>query len=460
MSTPQRIRVDRLVSELGGRAGGEFLFGGVPVSGLAAAAGTPFYAYNGDWLLQRLRLVRRALGPETSLFYSLKANPSLALCQLIAQEGAGAELASIGELLLAERAGFSPENIIFAGPGKTDEELETAVAMSIATINAESAGEIERLALIAEQRRTVARVSLRVNPLAQLKGAQMRMGGGPQQFGIDEEQVPAVVELFLDHPHLELVGIHVYAGTQMADVPAVLANCENTLALGRELARQLRRPLRELDFGGGFAVPYFENSPDFDLDAFSSGYRELIAGASLEPAFQGTRFIVELGRYLVAEAGVYVTRVLDVKTSRGKRYVITDGGMNHHITATGNFGQVFRKAYPIAVLNRLDDGALAPAAVAGPCCTPLDVLGQNIDLPDVAPGDLVGVFCSGAYGYSASSLYFLSHPTPAEVLVLRGEAHLLRRAGRPDQVLEGQEPLGAVPLRAGRPAALPGGQGA
>ena len=441
MST-QAEKATRLRAVLGDGKSSELLFGQARVSELASEATTPFFAYSGDAVVAKIAQLRQALGPETEIFYSIKANPSLGLCQVIAREGVGAELASIGELLLAKKAGFAPEKIIFAGPGKTDEELETAAVMGIAAINAESAGEIERLAEIAARLGVVARVALRVNPAAALKGAQMRMGGGPQQFGIDEEQVPEVLDRFAGHPNLQFTGLHVYAGTQLFDTAAILANCENTLEVGRAISERIEQPLQEVDFGGGFGVPYFENSPEFDLEGFGRGYRDLIEEAKARPEFKGARFIIELGRYLVAEAGVYVTRVVDVKRSRGKKYIVTDGGMNHHITATGNFGQVFRKAYPVALVNRMDSPIEEPAAVVGPCCTPLDVLGQNIDLPGVGVGDLIGVFYSGAYGYSASSLAFLSHPTPAEVMVFRGKTHILRKGGRPDQVLEGQLPIG------------------
>ncbi len=442
MST-QKAKVDHLTAVMSGGSGGgdELLFGTTPVSALADQVSTPFYAYSGDAIEARINRLRSALGSDTEIFYSLKANPSLGICQLMANKGVGAELASIGELLLAKKAGFAPEMIIFAGPGKSMEELETSITMGISAINAESAGEIERIAEIAARHGTVARVSLRVNPAAALKGAQMRMGGGPQQFGIDEEQVPGILDRFSGHPNLQFVGIHVYAGTQMTDAEAILANCRNTLEVGRAVSERIEQPLQELDFGGGFAVPYFENSPEFDLDLFAAGYRELIKEAKGETAFAGTRFIIELGRYLVAEAGVYVTRVVDVKWSRGKKYIVTDGGMNHHITATGNFGQVFRKSYPIAALTHLHGDMEDPAAVVGPCCTPLDILGQNLELPAVETGDLIGVFYSGAYGYSASSLAFLSHPTPAEVMVYRGNTHVLRKQGRPDQVLDGQIPV-------------------
>jgi diaminopimelate decarboxylase len=206
-----------------------------------------------------------------------------------------------------------------------------------------------------------------------------------------------------------------------------------------------------VDFGGGFGVPYFEKMEEFDLERFGEGYGQLLASYRSDPRLAGCRFVFELGRYLVADAGVYVTRVVDVKEMKGKTFVTTDGGMNHHLTATGNMGQVFRKAYPILNLSRAgaSTGEEEGVALAGPCCTPLDMFGTNIPLEDPRPGDLIGVFYSGAYGYSASNLGFLSHPTPAEVLLWQGEARLLRPVGKPEDVLRDQEPLPAPERESG-----------
>jgi diaminopimelate decarboxylase len=429
------------LASLLGKGENELTFGTVPVSQIAAQVGTPFFAYGGDALLARLRHVKAALGSETELYFSLKANPSLGLCQLVAREGIGAELASIGELLLAQRAGFKPQNVIFAGPGKTDHELKEAVAWGIESVNVESTGELLRLAGFAKAAGKTARASLRINPKNQVKGSQMRMGGGHTQFGIDEELVPDAIAAVRANPHVSIVGIHVYVGSQIFDVDALLAHCSLVIDMAAAVAEQSGKPIETIDFGGGFAVPYFDNSQDFDLAAFAKGFASLVQQARLTRGLETFRPIIELGRYLVAEAGVYVTKVIDLKSSRGVTYAVADGGMNHHITATGNFGQVFRKPYPVAVLNRMTQACSTPFAVVGPCCTPLDVLGAKIDLPALAIGDLVGVFYSGAYGYSASSLMFLSHPTPAEVLILDDKVHVLRDAGAPDQVLVGQRGL-------------------
>jgi diaminopimelate decarboxylase len=281
-------------------------------------------------------------------------------------------------------------------------------------------------------------VGVRINPSFALLGAQMRMGGGPQQFGIDQEQVPALVDEYRDDPTIRIVGLHVYTGTQIFDVDQLAAHCQDILDLACGTADRLGRPLRLVDLGGGFGVPYFERAVEFDLPAFGAKYQRLLAPYQRDARLSGTRFVVELGRYLVAAAGLYVARVVDVKRSRGKTYVVTDGGMNHQIMATGNFGQVFRKPYPVTALNRLATAPTERVTVVGPCCTPLDVFGNDLAFPGVEVGDLVGVFYSGAYGYSASSLAFLSHPTPAEVLVWRGQRYLLRPPGTFDQVLQGQ----------------------
>jgi diaminopimelate decarboxylase len=430
--------------DLADRFGGgtdEFAPAGVPISEIAERYGTPFYLYHGEMVSGRVSRVREALGTEVS--YSLKANPSLGVCQLIArQHEAGAEVASSGELAVALAAGFEPRDIVFAGPGKTDEELEHAVEEGIFAVNVESLNEIERLAKIAGRMGKRAGVGLRINPTAQLMGSGMRMGGTVGQFGMDQTDLVEAVEKTLSHPELELRGVHVYTATQVFEVEPLLEHCRNILEIALEAADASGAPLQMIDFGGGFGVPYFEKTSEFDLDTFAEGFRELLDGYRPDPRLGGCRFLFELGRYLVADAGVYVTKAVDVKDMRGKTFVVTDGGMNHHLTATGNMGQVFRKAYPLLNLTRMSAVPEEGVAVAGPCCTPLDSFGTNIPLADPEVGDLIGVFYSGAYGYSASNLGFLSHPKPAEVLLLDGEAHLLRAGGKPEDVLEGQRALG------------------
>jgi diaminopimelate decarboxylase len=366
------------------------------------------------------------------------------VCQLIAREReAGAEVASSGELAVALAAGFAPEDIVFAGPGKTDDELRRVVEAGIFADNVESLGEIDRLAEIAREMGREIGVGLRINPDAQLMGSQMRMGGTVGQFGMDQAELEEAVAKTLSHPELILRGVHVYTATQVFEVEPLLEHCRNIFEVALEAADYAGGPLQMIDFGGGFGVPYFEKMSEFDLASFGEGFRELLDAYRSDPRLEGCRFLFELGRYLVADAGVYVTRAVDVKQTRGKTFVVTDGGMNHHLTATGNMGQVFRKSYPLLNLTRMSGVPEEGVAVAGPCCTPLDLFGSNIPLADPEVGDLIGVFYSGAYGFSASNLGFLSHPAPAEVLLWRGEAHRLRAGGKPEDVLDGQEPLGS-----------------
>jgi diaminopimelate decarboxylase len=424
----------------GGAADGEFAPSGVPISQVARNYGTPFYLYHGEMIVDRVRRVKEALGTEVS--YSLKANPSVGVCQLIAREvGTGGEVASSGELVVARAAGFEPEDIVFAGPGKTDDELRMVVEEGIFADNVESLNEIDRLATIAKNIGRRIGVGLRINPAAQLMGSQMRMGGTVGQFGIDQAELEEAIRKTLSHPELILRGIHVYTATQVFEVEPLLEHCRNILEIALEAADYAGQPLQMIDFGGGFGVPYFEKMVEFDLGTFGEGFRELLESYRSDPRLSGCRFLFELGRYLVADAGVYVTRAVDVKQMRGKTFVVTDGGMNHHLTATGNMGQVFRKSYPLLNLSRLSGVPEEGVAVAGPCCTPLDLFGSNIPLAEPEVGNLIGVFYSGAYGFSASNLGFLSHPAPAEVLLWGGEAHLLRPPGRPEDALSGQEAL-------------------
>src|SRR5918998_908926 len=266
-----------LAERLGGERDGEFAPSGVLISEIAREYGTPFYLYHGETIVERVRRVREALGTEVS--YSVKANPSLGVCQLIASEReAGAEVASSGELSVARAAGFEPEDIVFAGPGKTDDELRRAVDEGIFAVNVESLGEIDRLAGIAREAGKTIGVGLRINPEAQLMGSGMRMGGTVGQFGMDQAELGEAVEKTLSYPELTLRGVHVYTATQVFEVGPLLEHCRNILEISLSAADLAGRPLEMIDFGGGFGVPYFEKMTEFDLDAFAAGFRELLAG--------------------------------------------------------------------------------------------------------------------------------------------------------------------------------------
>ena len=396
-------------------AGGEICVGGIPLGRLAErAGGTPFYAYDRALIAKRVAEVRAILPPAIRLHYAIKANPMPALLGFMAGLVDGFDVASAGELKLALDTGMSAANIGFAGPGKREQELRQAVAAGV-LVNAESERDIRILAEAGKATDWPARCAVRLNPEFDLKSSGMKMGGGAGPFGIDAERVAALTAQ-LAQPGLAFEGFHVYAGSQNLRATA-LADClREAYALACRLAPVAPVPLASINLGGGFGIPYFPGEARLDLEPIARALREIAADA--QQRYANIRLILELGRYLVGEAGVYVTRIVDRKTSRGEIFLVTDGGLNHHLAASGNFGQVLRKNYPLAIGNRMGQApAPGKVSVVGPLCTPLDLIGDNVNLPDAQPGDLVVVYQSGAYGASASPQAFLGHPPVTEILV-------------------------------------------
>jgi len=395
---------------------------------------TPLFIYDGETLDRNWSLLRKEFPSRFEISYSVKANPNPAILRFFVSKGAGLEIASSGELYLALHAGCDPSQILFAGPGKTDAELEYVLSSGIGEIHAESLLEIERISAISRKLGIEARVAVRVNPGAEAEGGAMRMGGKPAPFGIDEERIDPAIDRIVGDPALEFRGIHLFTGTQILDHRVLLRQYRKGIEIALRVALRLKQPLRTLDFGGGLGIPYFAGEEPLDMDALRDGLAELMAEIEREPLLEGTRFIIEPGRYLVGEAGTYVTRITDIKVSRGKKFLVVDGGMNHHLAASGNLGQVIKRNFPIAILGKMDEPPREKVDIVGPLCTPLDVLARDIELPVAEVGDLIGVFQSGAYARSASPLGFLSHPSPAEVLVSNGEARLIRRRGTHEEL--------------------------
>jgi diaminopimelate decarboxylase len=422
-------RVSALVARYFSVAGGELRVGGVPIGILAERYGTPLYVYDAHVLDQKWRLLRTALTAEFTIAYSVKANPNPALLEYFLTRHCDLEIASAGEFHCALRAGCPPARILFAGPGKTDAELELVLKEGIGEIHAESLGEIHRIVAIADRLATRAPVAIRVNPGAPAQGGAMRMGGKPAPFGIDEEALDPALDVLLSASSIEFRGVHLFAGTQILDCTVLAAQYRKGLEIAERIAHRAGRPLQTVDFGGGFGIPYFEGEQELDMGRLGDEIGLLMTDVRARSAFSGTRFVVEPGRYLVGEAGIYIARVIDIKLSRGKRFLILDGGMNHHLAASGNLGQVIKRNFPVGLVNRLDGLSSGPVDVVGPLCTPLDTLARDVRLPEARVGDLVGIFQSGAYGRTASPLSFLSHPTPPEVLVDSGTDRLIRRRG-------------------------------
>lgn len=394
---------------------GSLCVGGIPVELLAERVGeTPFFAYDRSLLTARVAELRAALPAAVNLSYAIKANPMPAVVHHLSGLVDSFDVASALELRTALNTTLPPQHISFAGPGKGIAELRQAVAAGV-TVELESGTEAQRVVEIGQQLGTRPRVAIRVNPDFDIKGSGMRMGGGSQQFGIDAEKVPELLKRFSEDD-LDVLGFHVFAGSQNLHADVLAQAQRNTVDLVLRLADSVAWPVRYLNLGGGFGIPYFEKDVPLDLSVIGENIADLLA-TKIGPQLPAARVVVELGRYIVGECGVYVTRIIDRKESRGRTYLVVDGGLHHQLAASGNFGQVIRRNYPVAIGNRMDEAPSETASVVGKLCTPLDLLGDRVELPAAEIGDLVVVFQAGAYGRTASPTAFLSHPEPPEVVV-------------------------------------------
>jgi diaminopimelate decarboxylase len=388
------------------------LWGGRKVTDIAEELGcTPFYAYDREHMKQRVAELRKALPSDLQIHYAMKANPMPDVVRYMAELVDGLDVASAGELRVALDTDTEPADISFAGPGKQDSELKMAVEAGI-TINLESTGEMQRLARLAASLATRPQVAVRVNPSFELKSAGMKMGGRPSPFGVDAEKVPAMLEA-IQALDLEFRGFHVFAGSQNLRTQAIVESLQQTVDLVIKLAATSKFRTSFVNLGGGLGIPYFPNEQALELDDLREPLQSAVDRLKAEMGQPDV--IMELGRYLVGEAGIYVCRVIDVKESRGTLFAVCDGGLHHHLAASGNFGQIIRKNYPIAGGSRKVETAVT--TVVGPLCTPLDLLADRVTLPAPKPGDLIAVLQSGAYGRSASPSRFLSHPNCREIFL-------------------------------------------
>ena len=384
---------------------------------------TPFYAYDRQLIINRVTQLTQILPKKISIHYAIKANPYPSLVQMMAHQVSGFDVASKKEMLLAIQTGMPAKDISFAGPGKTTDDIEAAIIAGV-TLHVESAGEITRVESASKLLNLKANIAIRVNPLFELKSSGMKMSGGAKPFGIDEEQVPQVLKA-LDVNKINLRGFHIFAGSQNLNADAIISAQKQTFALAEqlvELSTQITKvKIDYLNIGGGFGVPYFSNDKTLDIALISQNLQLLIN--QYKTMVKDIEVIVELGRYLVSEAGIYVCKVVDKKISRGTTYLVCDGGLHHHLANSGNFGQVIRKNYPIAIANKNHATKrglkqdLEQVSIVGPLCTPLDILADRVTLPKASCGDYVVVFQSGAYGASASPKDFLSQPKLSEILL-------------------------------------------
>jgi diaminopimelate decarboxylase len=405
-----------------------FSVDGLGLSEILETYRTPLYLYSGDVIRSRYGCFTD-LFPGFDVFYSFKANPNLAICDMLRNLGACADVSSLGELEAALTVGFKPENIAFVGPGKTEEEIQAAIANGIYAIAAESQCELSMIDAGAGRLGKSVDVLLRINTLEEPISPEM-MVGGPSKFGFDEETVVEEVA-DLDLKHARITGIHVYSASQVLDAGFISTHLRYVAALALRLSDSIGFDLRCIDFGGGFGVPYEQGDIELDLKSIAvtaRGVRE-----DLRTSHPGCRLLFEVGRFLLAPAGVFVTKALRVKRSRDKNFVITDGGMNHFSRPV-----FMRVAHPVRLLNKIGASATVECNVAGPICTPIDISGRGVMLPPPEAGDIVGIFNAGAYGYTMSMLDFMSLGWPAEVMVDGGRIRLIRRP-RPANHLFGDQ---------------------
>ena len=395
-----------------GAVGGELAIGGRTASELAGE-GTPLFVYSADLIRKRMADLRAAIPAQLRIHYAVKANPYRPILELMRDLTDGFDIASGGELDMILAAGQDPSLTSFAGPGKRDAELELAIRHGV-TLNLESAAEAHRALAIAEKLGSTPRLAIRVNPDFEMRGSGMKMGGGAKPFGIDQERVPPLAREIIA-AGAEWRGLHIFTGSQALDAAAIIETQGNVLDLAARMTAEIGAPLPHLNMGGGFGIPYFNGDQPLDIAAVGAALKERFA--NLPPELTGTEFAIELGRYLVGEAGVYLTRIVDRKESHGQVFLVTDGGLHHQLAASGNFGTVVRRNYPAAIATKFGAAPDEEASIVGCLCTPLDRLADQALLPRAEVGDIVAIFCAGAYGASASPSSFLGQGPARELLI-------------------------------------------
>lgn len=390
---------------------GRLLIAGRDIERLVSqAGGTPLLVYDGSRIAGQVARFRTAFPSQVTLHYAVKANPYAPSLETMAALVDGFDVASAGELGRVAHLGLP---ISFAGPGKRDQELETAIRAGI-TLNVESEAEAERALSICDRDGLTAKLAVRVNPPFGLKGSGQKMGGLPSQFGVDHDRAPALIKKIVD-AGANWQGLHIFAGSQALQADALIELQRETVALAASISQQAGHAPPHVNLGGGFGIPYFAKDEPLDVEAVGEALTKTLAAR--QKILADTEFAIELGRWLVGEAGIYLTRIIDRKESRGKTFLVTDGGLHHQLAASGNFGQLLRRNYPVAIANRFGAEPDEEVTITGCLCTPLDLLADEALLPRAEVGDLIAIFCAGAYGLTASPTGFLSQPMAREMLV-------------------------------------------
>ncbi|MDR4498476.1 MAG: hypothetical protein MRK02_11240 [Candidatus Scalindua sp.] len=390
----------------------------------------PFYIYFASVIEKQYKRLKALLPTNMDICYAVKANPNREILTLFKTLKSAFDISSGGEFSRCMDAGISPQKISFSGPGKDYKELSEAIRNKLFAISVESRREVDEIIHIADTTASTANVMLRINPTRKPERFSLKMGGLPSQFGIDEETALEIIRMIKKHDLLDLMGIHVFNGTQCLDARAIVENISEMIEIAKRLFLHEGIELRYINLGGGFGIPYYEGDRELNLEEVCNAVKDIIIYTQeTSHGLKNTRFILELGRFLVAQSGIYIAKVIDIKISRGKKFIILNGGMNHHLAASGNFGQVLRRNYCMYPLELRDKNRLEKVNIVGPLCTSIDRLASDIQLPVLMIGDYIGIFNSGAYGLTASPILFLLHNLPAEVFVSDEELKIVRATG-------------------------------
>ncbi|OQW94030.1 MAG: decarboxylase [Beggiatoa sp. IS2] len=379
--------------------------------------GTPCFVYFFDKVVERVGYLRQSFDQHFYISYAVKSNPNPEILRGLQGQVNLLDVSSGGELLRAIKQGWAPELLSFTGPGKRDSELRMAVSQKIGEVIVESVNEAERLNAIAAQAGVTQGILVRIAPKKLPRGFGVNMSGKPTQFGIDEEEINQAVTLIKQLPHLDLQGFHIYSGTQCLRPESIVENYQIFIDIFRYVCETHNVNPKKLIFGSGLGIPYHEGDQPLDLTAVATRINPVLEAFQQESRFSQTQFILELGRYLIGEAGFYLTRVINKKLSRGTEICVCDGGMNHHLGACGHLGSVIHRNYQMFKVTQEEEAVTQTYNLVGPLCTSIDTLGHNVKLPALDVGDVIAIRCSGAYGLTASPVYFISHEPPKEILV-------------------------------------------
>lgn len=396
----------------------------IPLEEIAERHGTPFYLYDLDEILDTIHHTRHALGDDIKLYYAIKANSNLEILRAVREKVDGLDISSYGEMEQSLLAGYEARQLSFAGPGKTYGELEKAIRNRIGIISVESLREMDDIAKLSFELNARVNIAIRVNPTLFIKEFAIKMGGQTTQFGIDEEKLSeAIGFLRKNEGHFIFKGIHVYSGTQCMDEAALIRNVSNVLEIAKTMEEEYDLECSWINLGGGFGVSYHDHQK-LNIEKIGEGVNKAILDYKKSTKCNPI-FVFELGRYLVTGAGIYAARVVSYKESRGKLYFVLDGGMNHHLAATGNFGQILKKNFIVKNLSN-PKGEVVKCHLVGPLCTTLDILGRDVAVESPNVGDVIAFLNSGSYGFTSSPLLFLGHETPIELLATDGEIKIIR----------------------------------